>query len=120
MKISLILALLLISGIIFSPVAGDAQMLCRMLRPGHIEWVNPDGGQFVLPFCYPQLQKPLHKEQASQEVENYLKSTGNPNLKLGEIREKGENFEADVLTKKDSLVDKILVSKDTGEMRSEY
>ncbi len=142
MKRCLILTLLLVSGIIFSPMAGDAQVRQGMMGGGygggrgpyagqcggpggmmghrHIEQVNPDGGQFVLPFCYQQLQKPLHKEQASREVENYLKSTGNPNLKLGGIRENGENFEADILAKNDSLVDKILVNKDTGEMRSEY
>ncbi len=142
MKISLILALLLVCGIVFSPMAGDAQLRqgmmgggCgggsgpiggqsggpgRMMGPGHIEQNNPDGGQFVLPPCYQPLQKPLDKDGASQELENYLKSTGNPNLKLGEIRKKGENFEADILTRNDSLVDKILVNKDTGEMRSEY
>ena len=67
-----------------------------------------------------QQQKPLEKEEAKQEVENYLEFIGNPNLKLGEVSDKGTYFEADVLTKNDSPVDKFLVNKNTGCMRSEY
>lgn len=142
MKISLILGLLLVSGIIFSAMEGDAQMrqgmmagrygggsgpYCGqssipggMMGPGHMGQNAPDGGQFVIRPCSQQLQKPLDKDQASRAVENYLKSTGNPNLKLGKIAEKGENFEANILTKNDSLVDKILINRETGEMLSEY
>ena len=53
-------------------------------------------------------------------VENYLKSTGNPNLKLGDIKDEGQNSEADVVTKDNSLADKILVDKNTGWMRLAY
>jgi hypothetical protein len=67
-----------------------------------------------------QPQKPLDKEQAKQQVENYLKSTRNPNLKLGKIEEKGNDYVVDIETKGGSLVDKLLVSKDTGWMRSAY
>ncbi len=102
------------------PYGGQSRGPGGTMGSGQVEGNPPNGGQFVLPPCYQQLQKPLDKNHVSQEVGNYLKSTGNPNLKLGEIREKGENFEADILTKNDSLVDKILVNKDTGEMRSEY
>jgi hypothetical protein len=70
---------------------------------------------------YEQPQKPLAKEEAKQEVENYLSSTRNPNLKLGEITDKGSFFEAKIVTRKNnSLVDKILVDKNTGSMRSGY
>jgi hypothetical protein len=44
----------------------------------------------------------------------------NPNLKVGEIEDKGYVFEAEILTKDNSLVDKILVDKRTGWMRSIY
>jgi hypothetical protein len=107
MKISLVLALMLASGIIFFPMAGDAQMRQGMMGggmsggmtgPGQMEQNGPDG-KYTL---------------------TLLKSTGNPNLKLGKITEKGENFEAYILTRNDSLVDKILVNKDTGEIHSEY
>ena len=67
-----------------------------------------------------QLQKPIDKGQAEAMVKNYLRSTSNPNLKLGTITDQGSSFEADILTKDNSLVDKILVDKDTGAMRSAY
>ncbi len=53
-------------------------------------------------------------------MREYLKSTRNPNLKLGSIKDMGNNFEAEVLTKDNSLVDRILVNKQTGYMRSAY
>jgi hypothetical protein len=64
--------------------------------------------------------KPLDKEQAKQEVQNYLKSIRNPNLKIGKIEDKGNDYEVGIETKEGSLVDKILVRKDTGWMRSAY
>jgi hypothetical protein len=72
------------------------------------------------PYAQQQPQKPIDKEQAKSIVENYLKSTGNPNLKLGDIKDEGQNFEADVVTKDDSLADKILIDKNTGWMRPAY
>jgi hypothetical protein len=69
---------------------------------------------------YQQFQKPLNRNQAKQEVENYLNSMRNPNLKLGEIEEKGNNYQINIETKNGSLVDKILVDKNTGWMRSAY
>jgi len=69
---------------------------------------------------YQQPQKPMEEKDARELLENYLESTRNPNLKLGKIEDKGEGFEADILTKDGSLVDKILVDKRTGWMRSVY
>jgi len=69
---------------------------------------------------YQQPQKPLEEKDAKAMLENYLNSARNPNLKLGKIEDKGNAFEAQILTKKDSLVDKILVDKYTGWMRSAY
>ncbi len=142
MKIYMILALQLACGIIFLPVTGDAQKdegamgggqggttgsygdqssgSGGLTSPGYIKRNAPDGGQFVIHPGSKQFQNTLDRYQASHEVENYLRSTGNPNLKLGDIREKGENFEADILAKDDSLVDRILVNRNTGEMRSQY
>jgi len=53
-------------------------------------------------------------------LDNYLRGTRNPNLKLGKITEKDNYFEAEILTKNDSLVDKIMVDKYTGWMRTIY
>lgn len=66
------------------------------------------------------MQKNVEEDDARQMVNNYLESTGNPNLKLGKIVDKGDNFEAEVETKDGSLVDNILVDKKTGWMRSAY
>lgn len=60
-------------------------------------------------------QKPLEKEDVKRILENYLGSMRNPNLKGGEIEDKGYVFEAEILTKDNSLVDKR-----TGWMRSIY
>ena len=80
------------------------------------------GPQYGRPYApqYQSPQKPLNENQAKEMVENYLRSTANPNLKLGKIEDKGSAFEANVVTKNGSLVDKILVDKDTGWMHSEY
>ena len=72
------------------------------------------------PYAQQQPQKPIDKDQAKSIVENYLKSTGNPNLKLGAVKDEGQNFEADVVTKDNSLADKILIDKNTGWMRPAY
>jgi hypothetical protein len=69
---------------------------------------------------YQQPQKPLEEKDIKDMLENYLKSTRNPNLKLGKIEDKESYFEAEILTKDDSLADKIAVDKTTGWMRSIY
>jgi len=69
---------------------------------------------------YQQPQKPMEEKEVKEMLGNYLKSTRNPNLKLGNIEDKGSYFEAEILTKDDSLADKIAVDKTTGWMRSIY
>jgi len=69
---------------------------------------------------YQQPQKPLEEKAVKEMLENYLRSTRNPNLKLGAIEDKGTYFEAEILTKDGSLADKIGVDKTTGWMRSIY
>lgn len=69
---------------------------------------------------YQQPQKPLEEKNVKEMLNNYLKSTRNPNLKLGNIKDKGSYFEAEILTKDKALADKIAVDKITGWMRSTY
>lgn len=66
--------------------------------------------------------KPLTQEQIKTLVQNYLDSTGNPNLKLGQVtKEKDKDYYlAEVTTKDGSLVDKIEVNEYTGWFRSAY
>jgi hypothetical protein len=70
---------------------------------------------------YQQPQRTITEKDAKGIVENYLNSTRNPNLKLGKIKDEGPAFEVDIVTKSNgSLVDKILVNKNTGWLRSAY
>jgi hypothetical protein len=92
---------------------GRGMMGRGMMGPGY-------GPQYGYGQQYQQPPNPLDKEQAKQEVENYLRSTRNPNLKMGKIEEKGNDYEVRIETKDGSLADKILVNKDTGWMRSAY
>ena len=92
-----------------------------MMGPGYGNPYGPQYGPQYGPGPQYQQQNPLDMEEAKNKVENYLKSTRNPNLKLGEMKDKGSHFEADIVTKKgNSLVDKIYVDKNTGWMRSAY
>lgn len=70
---------------------------------------------------YRQPQSPMDEKDARALLENYLKSTRNPNLELGKVEDKGNAFEAEIVTKKEgSLVDRVAVDKYTGQMRSLY
>jgi len=88
-----------------------------MMGPGYGYGYGP---QYGYGRQYQQPSKPLSEDQAKQEVENYLSSTRNPNLKMGKIEDKGTDYEVNIETKDGSLVNKILVNKDTGSMRSAY
>ena len=69
---------------------------------------------------YQRPQRPMDEKEVRGMLENYLRSTRNPNLKLGKIEDKGSRFEAEILTKDDSLADRIAVDKTTGWMGSIY
>ena len=64
--------------------------------------------------------KSIDAKEAEAMMKDYLKSTRNPNLKLGKIKDAGGAFEAEILTKKNDLVDRILIDKETGYIRSAY
>jgi hypothetical protein len=69
---------------------------------------------------YRQPPKPLEEKDAKAEVEDYLKTIRNPNLKVGSVKDTGNAYSVEILTKDNSLVNKILVDKNTGWMRSAY
>jgi rubrerythrin len=69
---------------------------------------------------YSTLGKPLELKDAKALMEDYIMATRNPNLKIGKIRDKGDTFEADIVTKNNALVDKVLINKQTGRMSSAY
>ena len=64
--------------------------------------------------------KELSQSDARDIVEDYLESTRNPNLTLGKITDAGEAYEAEILTRDGSLVDKVMVDKQNGYMRPAY
>ena len=67
----------------------------------------------------PQQQMgPLQKNAARNLAENYV--AGNPNLNIGDIKEKNDVFVATVMTQDGSLVEKLLIDKETGWMKKEY
>lgn len=68
-----------------------------------------------------QSQNPIDLDTVKDFLKDYLKSLRNPNLKIGDIKEKDKVFEAEVVTKKkEDLVDIVSVNKYTGWMQSIY
>jgi len=95
----------------------------RWMGPGMMwGWGPGYGPQYPHPQYqqYPQPQNPLEEKDAKEIAENYLRNMRNPNLKLGKMKDAGSAFEAEVVTKDNSLVDKVLIDKATGWMRSAY
>jgi hypothetical protein len=64
--------------------------------------------------------KSIDAKEAEVMMKDYLKSSRNPNLKLGKIKDVGSAFEAEILTKKNALVDRVHIDKATGYIRSAY
>ena len=56
-------------------------------------------------------------EEAKAIVESRMR---NPNLKVGEIRETGRDFEVDIVTKDGSLANKLYVEKSSGRIFPAY
>lgn len=77
-------------------------MMCR-------GWGYPNQGRVT----------PVDMAGAKELVEHYLAMTGNPRLKAGKITEMKNSFVAEIVTQDDSLVDKIIIDKNTGWMRPE-
>jgi len=102
---------------------GDGWNIERgMMGPGELNGRGP-GMTEIYPWVIPpyrQFVNPIDKKDAHALVQNYLDSTNNPNLKVGPEIDKGTGYEFDVVTKDNSLVDRLLVSKDTAEIHSAY
>ena len=63
---------------------------------------------------------PLEQKDAEKIVESYIQSTRNPNLKLGKIEDSGNAFRAQIVTRENSLVEEVLIDKDSGYLRPAY
>jgi hypothetical protein len=69
---------------------------------------------------YEKRQRQMQEREAREIIENQIRSTRNPNLKVGKIEDMGPTFNAEIVTKDGSLVDKVAVDKNSGSMRSLY
>jgi len=76
-------------------------------------------GQGYGPQQYRQ-QRSLDEKDARALVEGNLQASRNPNLKVGGIKDVGNAYQVDIVTKDNAPVDKVLVDKQTGMTRSAY
>ncbi len=97
------------SGMMGRGTMGRGMMSGEMMRPGMMcrGWGYP----------YQERTRPVDEDAARKMVERYIKLTGNPRLKIGEITAQETSFLVEIVTKDDSLVDKVLIEKSTGWMR---
>ena len=99
---------------------GPGMMGPGMMGPGRARHMRPGWSARNYPPQYQQKNGPLEDKDARGIVENYIKSTRNPNLEIGNIKDAGDVFEAEIVTKDKSLVDKVMIDKSSGWMRSAY
>ena len=56
-------------------------------------------------------------QAARQRLESYLRSTGNPNLQVGKLRDLGQELEGEIVTHSQELVERLRIDKRTGGLR---
>ena len=93
---------------------GPGGMMGRgyMMGPGYNGEYGPWRG-----YGATESEKPISKDEAKKLLQRYVKSTQNPNLKLGKVTEEKNAYMGEITTKDGSPVDKILVNKKTGWMK---
>ena len=69
---------------------------------------------------YPKDQLLLDRKDAKRILEDYLGATPGSKLKLGDIKDQGTAFEADLRTTDNFLVNQLFVDKDTCQVRSAH
>ncbi|MDY7017113.1 MAG: hypothetical protein SVK44_02635 [Nitrospirota bacterium] len=85
-------------------------------NPGY----GPSYGYTPRPPRYAKPSGAMGLNEAKGMFEEYMKSTNNPNLKLGKIKEQKDRFVAQITTKDGSLVDEIALDRYSGYMGSVY
>ena len=86
---------------------------------GHCPWRG--GGWRASPQQSPETaNSPVSEKEARQLIEAKISATNNPNLKLGQITDKGDYYLAEITSQNGSLVDKWKVGKETGNIESAY
>jgi hypothetical protein len=62
----------------------------------------------------------LSKDDAENVIRDNLYRLGNPNLKQGKRTETEHEFEIQIVTEDNSLVEKVIIDKETGWIRQTY
>ncbi|MFA5040338.1 MAG: hypothetical protein WC464_01720 [Bdellovibrionales bacterium] len=90
--------------------SGPGGWYCPWIGSGHR--YGPNGQN-----TYNENGEALTKDQAQQMLKDRIK--GNPNLKVGELADKGDFYETTIVTNKEgALVEKIQIDKKTGWFRN--
>jgi Spy/CpxP family protein refolding chaperone len=108
------------SGMMDPGMMGPGMMDSGMMGPGGARNMMPGWSDRNYPQQYRQGAGAVEEKDAGIIVSNYIKSTRNPNLETGKVKDMGEVFEVEIVTKDKSLVDKVLVDKKSGRIRSAY
>jgi hypothetical protein len=88
----------------------------RMTGPGYGNYsMGPGYGYCGGNTAGPDEGKPLTQKDTESILRDYI--GGNPNLKVGEIKDKGTYFEGTIITKDNSLVARYGIDKDSGSVR---
>lgn len=61
---------------------------------------------------------PINEDEARQQVRDYLDANNDSDLRIGSVREQGNDYKFTIVGIDGSPVDTLLVNKDTGYMRS--
>jgi hypothetical protein len=101
-----------------APIRTSWMMGPEMMGPRMMGVGYPSFGPGHQPLV--KVVRALEEKDVITMMESYLQGIRNPNLKLGEIKDKDAYFEVQIVTKNNVLVDTILVDKQTGWVRSIY
>ncbi len=100
----------------YAPYDSNRNQQDTMRRYHH--WMGIDNRYEVLGQYTPGTY--FDRNKAAFLVQGYIRSTNNPNIRLGGITAKDEYYEVRIVTAEGSLVDVLLVDKYTGRFRSMY
>lgn len=95
------------------------QMMMSMMQGGTTGGMMGGAGDQSDAAAQP-FSNPRTEDQARQRAERYLQGLNNPNLQLGEINETAASYEVQIVTKDGSLVNWIIIEKQTGQLKTQY
>ena len=103
-------------GFVTVPFLGLSHSIaCNSGTPGGGDYVPQKRNQVESYFNRPALTK----AQAYDVLVNHVKKT-NPDLEIGEIKDSGSFYEAEILSADKEVVERLAVDKDSGQLRIIY